>query len=134
MSQLEELTEDDCWNLIGQQSEAQPYFARAGWTGSTGPVVIPVNYVVHERSVWIRTSAYSAMAEEVDESLLAVEMDDIDPQSHAGWSVMLRGRAHVFYHDEQAPEAVRGLRTWAGGARPLWVHVAPDHVTGRRLT
>ena len=28
----------------------------------------------------------------------------------------------------------RGLRTWAGGARPLWVHLAPDHVTGRRLT
>lgn len=134
MSQLHELTEDDCWDLITQETDAQAHFARVGWTGSTGPVVIPVNYVVHERSLWIRTSAYSAMAEEVDESLIAVEMDDIDAETHAGWSVLLRGSAAVIYHDHQVPEAVRDLHPWASGARPLWVHLVPEHVSGRRLS
>lgn len=132
-SQLSELTEDECWSLIAQRTDAQAHFARVAWTGSTGPVVIPVNYVVHEESLWIRTSAYSAMAEQVDESLIAVEMDDVDPETHGGWSVLLRGRAAVLYHEDRVPEEVRNLHTWAGGARPLWVHLAPDHVTGRRL-
>jgi len=134
VSQLQELTEQECWSLIDQQvDDARPHFARVGWTGASGPLVIPVNYVVHERSLWIRTSAYSAMAEEVDESLIAVEMDDIDAETHAGWSVLLRGRAAVIYHEHQVPEEVRNLQTWAGGARPLWVHLAHADVSGRRL-
>lgn len=133
MTNLHELSEDECWVLVDQRTSEQLHVARVGWNSSIGPVVIPVNYVVDQRTVWIRTSAYSAMAEEVDESPIAVEVDDIDQESRTGWSVMLRGRAAVLYHEDRVPKHIRDLETLAGGVRPLWVRLDPDHVTGRRL-
>ena len=128
MAELVELSVDECWELV-----AGPQMARIAWNGPTGPVVLPINYVTHDRTVWIRTTAYSSMAEEVDESAIAVEVDDIDPETHVGWSVLLRGRSEVIYHEDRVPEPVRALRTWPSGPRPLWVRLAPEIVTGRRL-
>lgn len=129
MPRMEELSVEECWTLVESGGE----LARIGWNGSTGPIVIPVNYAVHDRSIWIRTTAYSAMAEEIDESLVAVLIDDVDRQTHLGWSVELRGRCEILYHQDQVPESVRGLSAWAGGVRPLWVHLPPTEVTGRRI-
>lgn len=129
MARLEELSTEECWSLVETSGE----LARIAWNESTGPTVIPVNYVVHERSVWVRTTAYSAMAEEIDESLVAVLIDDVDQKSHLGWSVLLRGRCDIRYHQDQVPAAVRDLHAWAPGPRPLWVHITPHQVSGRRL-
>jgi nitroimidazol reductase NimA-like FMN-containing flavoprotein (pyridoxamine 5'-phosphate oxidase superfamily) len=129
VARLEELSTEECWTLV----ESADPLARIAWNGSTGPALIPVNYAVHDRSIWIRTTAYSAMAEEIDESLVAVLIDDVDRKTHLGWSVALRGRSEILYHQDQVPDRVRALSTWPGGARPLWVHLAPRDVTGRRL-
>lgn len=128
MAELVDLSMDECWKLIEGVE-----LARLAWNSGTGPIVLPVNFVVHEHAVWMRTTAYSAVAEEVDESQVAVETDDIDNETHTGWSVLLRGRAEVLYHEDQVPEAVQSLHSWPSGARPLWVRLRPDVVTGRRL-
>jgi len=126
---LEELSVEECWKLAPGNG-----LARIGWTAPGGPVVIPVNHVVHDGSLWIRTSAHSSLAEQVDESQIAVLVDDIDAQTHLGWSVQFKGRAAVLYREEQVPEQVRSLRTWPAGVRPLWIKLSNPEINGRRLT
>lgn len=128
MPQLKQLSVEESWELARTSG-----LSRIGWTGPQGPVVIPVNHVIHEGSVWVRTSAHSSMAEQVDESAVALLVDDIDPESHLGWSVQFKGRAEIFYHETDVPESVRTHRPWPAGARPLWVQVSPSEVNGRRL-
>ena len=128
MAHLQELSVEECWKLAPANG-----LARIGWNAPGGPVVIPVNHVVHDDTLWIRTSAHSSMAEQVDESQIAVLVDDIDAETHLGWSVQLKGRAAVYYREEQVPEEVRTLRTWPAGPRPLWIKLAPSDVNGRRL-
>ena len=128
MVHLTELSDEDCWALVGE-----PHLGRLGWNGSAGPVVLPVNYVVLDGSIWIRTGAHSTIASEVDEMRVALEVDDIDPETHVGWSVLVRGQAEIVYHEEQVPDVVLTHRAWPTGARPLWVQLKVDKVTGRRL-
>ncbi len=126
--QLIELGEDECWKLASGQ-----LLGRIAWSSGSGPVALPVNYVVHERGVWIRTSAYSSLVREVDDNQVAFETDQIDPATHLGWSVLLRGTAEVRYRPEEVPVEVREHESWPAGNRPLWVHIVPRAVTGRRL-
>lgn len=128
MAPLEELTVEESWRLA-----ADTQISRIGWNGPRGPVVLPVNHLVHEKSVWIRTSAHSSMAEQIDESAVALLVDDLAPDTHVGWSVQFKGRAEILYHDDQIPDAVKDLHTWPAGPRPLWVRLHPKEVTGRRL-
>lgn len=126
---LTELDEAECWELLmGQQ------MGRIAWNSSRGPVALPITFVVHQHSVWIRTSAYSSMAREVDDMQIAVEVDELDPVTHLGWSVLVRGNAEVRYHHEEIPAEVSSLRAWPSGPRPLWVHLRPVEITGRRLS
>lgn len=129
MAHLHELEVAESWQLA-----ATVKLSRIGWNSPTGPVVIPVNHVVHDDSVWIRTSAHSSMAVQIDESAVALLVDDIDPETHLGWSVQFKGRAEIFYHEDRVPEQVLRLRTWPPGARPLWVRLTPKQVNGRRLS
>ncbi|MER7608912.1 pyridoxamine 5'-phosphate oxidase family protein [Nocardioides sp. NPDC127503] len=128
VAQLEELTVEESWRLA-----TDTQVSRIGWTGPRGPVVLPVNHVVHEEALWIRTSAHSSMAEQIDESAVALLVDDLAPDTHVGLSALFKGRAEILYRDDQIPDLVRDLHPWPAGARPLWVRLRPKEVTGRRL-
>jgi hypothetical protein len=128
MAELVELGGDESWKLAASQP-----VCRVAWATGAGPTVIPVNHVVHDRTLWVRTSAYSSLVREVDDVRIAVLIDQIDPETRLGWSVQLRGVAHVHWHVDEVPEQVRALHTWASGTRPLWIEMQPDEVHGRRL-
>ena len=125
---LVELESAECWELVGQQPTC-----RIAWTTGDGPTLIPVNHVAFDHAIWIRTSAYSSLVQQVDDTKVAILVDHLDPQTRLGWSVQLRGTAQVHYRSDDVPEEVRRLTTWAPGAKPLWVHLSPDEVIGRRL-
>ena len=128
MGDLVELGRDEGWDLASSQP-----FCRVAWTSSSGPTVIPVSHVVHDHAVWFRTSAFSTLVREVDDERVAVLVDQVDTEHSLGWSVQLRGVAHVHYHLDEVPEPVRALHPLASGARPLWIELRPDEVHGRRL-
>ena len=48
-----------------------------------------------DRSVRIRTAAYSEAARECDDSPVAFEVDTFDEAERSGWSVLMRGHAHL---------------------------------------
>lgn len=125
---LQELSVEESWELAGSTR-----LSRIGWNAPGGPVVIPVNHLVHDGAVWVRTSAHSSMAEQVDESAVALLVDDVDPNTHVGWSVQFRGNTEILYRDSEIPEAVKSLHSWPAGPHPLWVRLRPKEITGRRL-
>ncbi|WP_341241610.1 pyridoxamine 5'-phosphate oxidase family protein [uncultured Nocardioides sp.] len=120
---LEELDEDTCWRLV-----ASVPVGRIAWNETGGPVVVPVNHVVADGAVVVRTGAWSGLERHVDDSDVAYEVDHLDEETREGWSLLVRGPAEVTYDGAGThPEP------WAGGARPVTVRVRPRSVSGRRL-
>ena len=87
---LTELREDECWDLLRTQT-----VGRVGWQGSDGLTIVPVNYVVDERAVVIRTAPYTELGREGSAQEVAFEVDELDPTAHSGWSVLVRGRRRL---------------------------------------
>ena len=122
---LVDLAVDECWTLA-----ATAPVGRMAWSGPSGPTVLPVNFIVNGTSVLVRTTAYSEVARECDDSPMAFEVDDIDAEDRTGWSVLLRGRGHLEY----GPGETAGPDVWLSGPRTLRLRIDVTEVTGRRLT
>lgn len=103
---------------------------RLAWQGPAGPSIVPVNFVVDGRSVRVRTAAYSALARECDDSLVAFEVDDLDEGARTGWSVLMRGRARIEYDGWAGGDEPD---VWPAGSRALHLQVEVDEITGRRI-
>jgi hypothetical protein len=125
---LIELGVDECWDLLRAES-----VGRIAWSGANGPTVLPVNFIVVDKAVVFRTSPYSSAARECDSQPVAFEIDELDPFTRSGWSVLARGTARLVYDDHLVPDDGQQLDTWAAGARPLHVVLEPRELTGRRL-
>jgi hypothetical protein len=70
------------------------------------------------------------LARECDDSPVAFEIDDYDPEAHAGWSVLMRGHAHI---DFDGDDAVDAPEVWPAGSHSLNVRIEVDQVNGRRV-
>lgn len=124
-----ELDPARCTALLGTHG-----VGRLGVATATGPVIVPVNYSVVDGAIVFRTAPGTTPARAAG-SRVAFETDRIDDAFSEGWSVLVRGRAHLVTD----PDDIRRLsaRTystpWAGGRRELWMRVVPGVVTGRRI-
>jgi hypothetical protein len=122
---LEKLGLDECWDLVG--SRAIGRFA-VGRTGS-GPLVVPVNYAVGaDRTIVFRSGAGTKL-DAAQLALVSLQVDEVDPFHHTGWSVLIEGTAHWLYAEQDDIE----LETWAPGDRPYVIRITPTRVTGRRI-
>jgi nitroimidazol reductase NimA-like FMN-containing flavoprotein (pyridoxamine 5'-phosphate oxidase superfamily) len=118
----------DAWALL-ERAE----IARVGWAGEHGVSILPVNYAVADGALWFRIAPDSALARESRGRRIVAEVDEIDPASRCGWSVVVAGVPELIDAVE-VPELVVGLRIWAPDAgRTVFVRLAPDEVDGRRL-
>jgi hypothetical protein len=102
--------------------------------------VLPVNYKLHEGTIVFRTAHDSPTDEDLRTGIrgaqfkVAFEIDDIDPASRAGWSVLIQGSVHHVESDaERASVLGARVEPWAGGARELFLRIVPTRVTGRRV-
>ncbi|MFC5730848.1 MULTISPECIES: pyridoxamine 5'-phosphate oxidase family protein [Nocardioides] len=119
---LVELTQDECW----EQIRSRPV-GRVAWIGTEGVSVLPVNFLVDGREVVMRTTPYSALARECPDREVVFEVDDLDEEHRAGWSVLLRGRCR---REERTSS---GVTPWASGRRILGLRIEVRSVTGRRV-
>lgn len=112
---------------------------RSGYTGRVGfvdegrPQVLPVNYVYADGAVLFRTGPGAKLDAALRGDVVAFEIDVIDADAHAGWSVQVVGPSRAL-EDRDELDWARGLplRPWAyGGERPFWVRIDPSEVTGR---
>lgn len=126
---LEVLSSDECLVLAGTVS-----IGRIVFTDRALPAVQPVNFVLDNGCVIIRTTEGTKLAAATRHAIVAFEVDDFDSNAQAGWSVTLVGRAEPV-RDPAESDRLAGLplRSWASGARVRFIRIIPELVNGRRL-
>jgi nitroimidazol reductase NimA-like FMN-containing flavoprotein (pyridoxamine 5'-phosphate oxidase superfamily) len=129
------LDEAECLQLISAGG-----VGRIGYTGRFGPTILPVNFALHEQTIVFRTGQHSPMGEDLRTGIadaeykVAFEIDEISPATREGWSILIQGSAHhVDSEAELAAVRQSGVQAWAGGEKELFIRVAPDRITGRRI-
>ncbi|MFE1248451.1 pyridoxamine 5'-phosphate oxidase family protein [Streptomyces sp. NPDC058735] len=127
--QLRDLDEQECRSLLSTHG-----VGRISLTTPHGPAVYPVNYDVVDGAIAFRTAPESAPAGAAGHRV-AFEVDHVDDAMSQGWSVLAVGRARAVTDPEAVRRLERGARTgpWAGGRRTLWISIAVDRLTGRRI-
>jgi len=125
-----ELTEAECVHLL-----SAGVVGRVAMSTPEGPLIVPVNYAVHDEAIVFRTSPYSEMSRHGWGTELAFEVDELDYGTLQGSSVVARGRGRVV----EDPDEVAAIRTgwqprpWAGGSRGVFVKLPWRRLTGRRV-
>ena len=94
---MEHLSTETCWELL----DTTPV-GRVVVTVDGAPEVYPVNFVVDGRSVAFRSAPGSKLHGLERFPTTCFEADVIDPDVHAGWSVMVKGRAVDVTHAGRA--------------------------------
>lgn len=129
--ELEHLSVEECEELLGQGR-----VGRLVYQDDLGPVAVPVNYAMAGRDILVRVEGGTKRAA-VEQPLLAFEVDHIDDDEHAGWSVIVRGAAAEVPLESVADlfrsEGARSPAPWAMGVHNVWLRITPTVVTGRRL-
>ena len=98
------------------------------------PVIYPVNFLVDGEDVLFRSDPGS----KVDAGLrspVCFEVDHLDRDAHAGWSVVVTGRleeARPRRDEEWSDLSGLPVEAWAGAKEHLF-RIVPDRISGRRV-
>jgi nitroimidazol reductase NimA-like FMN-containing flavoprotein (pyridoxamine 5'-phosphate oxidase superfamily) len=129
------LEEAECLRLITAGG-----VGRIGYTGRFGPTILPVNFALHEQTIVFRTGLHSPMGEDLRTGIayaeykVAFEIDEINPATKEGWSILIQGSAHHVDSESELAEVRRlGVQTWPGGEKDLFIRIVPVRITGRRI-
>ncbi|WUV85014.1 pyridoxamine 5'-phosphate oxidase family protein [Streptomyces sp. NBC_01476] len=102
------------------------------------PAIRPVNHVMDDGDIVIRTHEGAALATQTGQAgdpgvVVAYEADAIDPVTHLGWSVVATGYAHLITAPGDLARYETMLRTWVDQRMDYAVRIHPEEVTGVRL-
>lgn len=125
-----QLGPDQCLELL-----ASCQVGRVGTSMGALPVILPVNYVVFDHGVLIRTTAGTKLDAAARGIMVAFEADAHDPDSRAGWSLLLVGKTSEV-NDPVKPERVEAVATspWPDVEGELhYVHIKAERISGRRF-
>ncbi|MEV5986636.1 pyridoxamine 5'-phosphate oxidase family protein [Streptomyces sp. NPDC052051] len=119
--------------LLGEVSLGRLVFTRHAL-----PTIRPVNHVLHDGELVIRThegAALTSRARETDGRgvVVAYEADSIDPVTHLGWSVVVTGYALPVTDPDELSYFRSVLSPWVDGTMDHTFRIRPDLVTGVRL-
>ncbi len=126
---VEIIDEVGCHRLLAQGS-----VGRLALSVRALPVVLPVNYLLVDEGILIRTGAGTKLDAACDGAVVAFEIDGVDIVSHTGWSVLVQGTARVLRSPVELAEASRAaLAPWANPRADRYVVVSLDVLSGRRI-
>ena len=127
-ARVEKLTTAECWRLLEQRE-----FGRLALDGIDGiPDVFPVNYLVHDGNVFIRSAPGSKLIDIAANPAAAFEVDG--ELAAYRWSVIVRGTAHRLDVDADIHESgILGLTSWSPTGKHNFVRITPTVITGRRF-
>jgi nitroimidazol reductase NimA-like FMN-containing flavoprotein (pyridoxamine 5'-phosphate oxidase superfamily) len=123
------LSEDESWSLLSSVSLGRLVTILGGQ-----PEIFPVNFVTQRRTVLFRTAQGTKLYSAVMSDRVAFEADDHTVAE--GWSVIVKGRAHLLSANAdilEAEEAEAPLLSWPATLKPLYVRVIAMEITGRRF-
>lgn len=126
---LEVLDREQCMALL-----ATATLGRVGLSSGALPTVLPVNFLLHDGRILIRSGHGTKLDAALRDAVVAFEVDDFDPQYHSGWSVVVTGVATAL-EDPELLAAVEQLPLprWAPEQLDHVVAISMEMITGRRL-
>ena len=126
---LRTLSPAECFDLLEPGG-----VGRVGFTSADGIMMLPVNFAVTAKTIIFRTAPDTLLAL-YSGAQVSFEADRLDEALHAGWSVLVQGRAHQVA-DEREVKRLQDrtqLQPWAAGARDVYVRITPIRISGRRI-
>ena len=111
-------------------------YGRVVFTQNALPAIRPVNHLIDDDRVIIRTrltAKISAVVQSNDAAVVAYEADSFDPESQTGWSVVITGRAHIITDPDQITRYEQLLQPWVNHADSV-LAIEPQIVTGLHIT
>ena len=124
---LRTLSPAECFGLLELGG-----IGRVGFAAADGITMLPVSFAVTGKAIIFRTAPDTLLAVYAN-GPVSFEADHLDEALRAGWSVLVHGRAHKVTdeRDVQRLEDRTHLQPWAGGARDVYVRIAPTRISGR---
>lgn len=126
MTTITELDPDECIARLGWST-----LGRIAYISDDEPVILPVNFVLHQGMIVIRTDPGEKL-NEVPMRRVAFEIDGSDPDET--WSVLVRGHAReVTTALGEAYEKLRAIRIplQAPGEKAHWIAIEITAISGR---
>lgn len=121
------IPEEESWQLLASQTLGRLATSVAGQ-----PEIFPVNFVVQRRTLLFRTAEGTKLASAVANNRVAFEVDEHNVEG--GWSVIVKGRAHMLQTADEIAEAERAqLLPWIATRKRHYVRITPSEVSGRRF-
>ena len=126
---LQTLSPDECFDLLEPGGIGRVAFAAADRI-----MMLPVNFAMTGKTVIFRTAPDTLLALYAD-GQVSFEADRVDDTLPEGWSVLVHGRAHTVTDEHEVRRLKEGthVEPWAGGARDVYVRIAPTRISGRRI-
>jgi len=126
---LQILDRDECVTLLGGGS-----VGRIAITANALPVILPVNYVLLDDRIVVRTGRGTKLDAATRNTVVAFEVDDLDFRDGTGWSVLVTGVAHELTAPEQIAQAnASPPARWAPGPDGRYIAISVDMISGRRI-
>ena len=98
------------------------------------PDIFPINYVVDRGGIVFRTAEGTKLAASVLGRGVAFEVDGMDVDAGAAWSVVVKGRAVEIERLDDLLDALDlPLFPWHASPKHRFVRIVPDEITGRRF-
>jgi uncharacterized protein len=122
-----ELDEEQSWRLLDATKHGRLVVSVAG-----EPDIFPVNYLISERKVYLRTAPGNKLAQLTINSRVLLETDGV--LSDEAWSVVLRGTARVLTNSSEVTAVEElGLKSWVPTLKDFYVEIMPTSVSGRHF-
>jgi hypothetical protein len=126
--QLRKLLEDEAIQLLASVPMGRLVFTMGGL-----PTVRPLNHIVDDGAVVIRTHAGSATLSCVG-SIVAYEADTVDPVTQTGWSVIITGQATLVEDPSTIARYAALVQPWIDHEMTYVIRIEAEVVNGFRLS
>lgn len=119
------MSEPESWARLASST-----FGRLAISVGDQPDVFPVNFVVQNRSILIRTAEGTKLAGAAVNQRVAFEVDDHDAVE--GWSVVVKGDARIMTSSDELAVAERAqVLPWITTPKRQFIRITPSDITGR---
>ena len=126
---LETLSEHECRHLLARRE-----VGRLAVTVAALPAIFPVNYALLDDDIVFLTGEGTKLRAAAGGAVVAFQVDEIDPATRTGWSVLVVGMAGELTDPADLDRvATLGLQPWAPGRRHHVVRLRTELVSGRRI-
>ena len=109
------LDRPECLRLLAVAAKEDHVGRLAAVTEDQSPLVVPLNFIFHDGGVLVRVGP-GRLSELVPDSLVAFEVDRVEPDRGTAWSVLVRGLASRA--DTHSPSGEAMPEPWVPEPRP----------------